>query len=115
MLYVWFFIITGLLVFGLTSFLDNQFARAEIKERIGVGLNKAKAFSLDVGTSLFVSMIVVYMSSTGSFFGYGRWNLKGFGPGFKGRDIELTDNFLIYGIIIFILIQIIKKYKAELK
>jgi len=62
MLYVWFFIITGLLVFGLTSFLDNQFARAEIKERIGVGLNKAKAFSLDVGTSLFVSMTFAYLT-----------------------------------------------------
>jgi hypothetical protein len=106
MLYVWFFIITGLLVFGLTSFLDNQFAR-------GVGLNKAKAFSLDIGASLFVSMTFAYLTyESHHFFHRDAWNFKQHSA--RGY-IELTDNFLIYGIIIFILIQIIKKYKAELK
>ena len=97
MLYVWFIIITGLLFFAFTN-------------------PKAKPIHLDIGVSLFLSMIAMRISSHSyehrgiNFIRF--WDNDYWIPWHHPIE-NYTIHFLFYAIVIFVLIQIIKKYKTQ--
>ena len=95
MLYVWFIIITGLLYFAFTN-------------------PKAKPIHLDIGVSLFLSMIAMRISSRSTEY-YGTpliafWDNYYWIP-WHHPESNYTMHFLFYAIIIFVLIQIINDLK----
>jgi hypothetical protein len=109
MLYVWFIIIAFLLTYGLTTHLD-KFNKGSEED-----LKKVKPIALDIGTSLLVGMVVVYMTvpCTPCFWDNDYWDLQKNSSNIHWPWKEYTDNFLVYGIVIFVLIQIFKKYKTQ--
>ncbi len=67
---------------------------------------RAKPIHLDIALSLFVGMSIVFMShGSRRFFRMSNWSFD---------DLEYTFEFIIYSILTFILILLLKKFVYQL-
>ena len=93
MVYIYILLTLVLLTYGLTSYLDNFLEDNTEK----------KSMALDIGTSLALSLILIGIRVGDRFWHENAW----------GLFTDWTSTLLMYGVGIFIAIQVLKKYKSK--